>query len=102
MLEELHTREKVTMLMVSHSMDDMARLATRLIVMSEGRIVAQGTPREIFAREEMMTSVGLDVPEAARLCRVLREKGYDLPADLYRPEELKEHLLRLWKEAQRC
>jgi energy-coupling factor transport system ATP-binding protein len=102
MLEDLHARGNVTMLMVSHSMDDMARLATRLIVMSEGKIVAEGTPREIFAHEEMMTSIGLDVPEAARLCRALREKGYDLPADLYRPEEMKEQLLRLWKEAKGC
>ena len=102
MLEELHAKERVTTLMVSHSMDDMARLATRLIVMSEGKIVAQGTPREIFSQEDMMTSIGLDVPDAARLCRVLRDKGYDLPADLYQPDELKEHLLRLWKEAQTC
>ena len=102
MLEDLHAAGKVTMIMVSHSMDDMARLATRLIVMNEGRITATGTPREIFSRMDMMTSVGLDVPEAARLCAVLREKGYDLPADLYRPEELKEHLLRLWKEGSGC
>ena len=102
MLEELHRREHTTVIMVSHSMDDMARLASRLIVMSEGRIVTQGTPREIFSQAELMTSVGLDVPEAARLCRLLREKGYDLPPDLYRPEELKEHLLRLWKEARPC
>ena len=102
MLEELHTREHVTILMVSHSMDDMARLATRLIVMSEGKIAAEGTPREIFAREDMMTSIGLDVPDAARLCARLRAKGYDLPADLFRPEELKEQLLRLWKEGSAC
>ena len=102
MLEELHAREKVTILMVSHSMDDMARLAGRLIVMSEGRLVADGTPREIFAREEMMTSIGLGVPEAARLCACLRSRGYDLPADLFRPEELKEQLLRLWKEGSAC
>ena len=102
MLEDLHAKEHVTTLMVSHSMDDMARLATRLIVMSEGKIVAQGTPREIFSQEKMMTSIGLDVPDAARLGRVLREKGYDLPADLYRLDELKEHLLRLWKEAKTC
>ena len=102
MLEELHAAGHVTIIMVSHSMDDMARLATRLLVMSEGKIVAQGTPREIFAQADMMTSIGLDVPDAARLCRVLREKGYDLPADLYRPEELKEHLLRIWKEMQSC
>ena len=102
MLEELHARENVTILMVSHSMDDMARLATRLIVMSEGKIVAEGTPREIFARDDMMTSIGLDVPEAARLCAALRAKGYSLPADLFMPEELKEHLLRLWKEGSAC
>ena len=102
MLEELHAREHVTILMVSHSMDDMARLATRLIVMSEGKIVAEGTPREIFAQEDMMTSIGLDVPEAARLCARLRSLGYDLPADLFRPEELKEQLLRLWKGGSAC
>ncbi len=99
MLEELHTREKVTIVMVSHSMDDMARLATRLIVMAEGKILASGTPREIFAQEDMMVSAGLGVPEASRLCRALRAKGFDLPADLYRPEDLKEHLLRLWRQA---
>ena len=102
MLEELHQREHVTTLMVSHSMDDMARLAGRLLVMSEGKVVADGTPREIFAQEDMMTSIGLDVPEAARLCARLRAKGYDLPADLFRPEELREHLLRLWKEGSAC
>ena len=99
MLEELHARENVTIVMVSHSMDDMARLATRLIVMAEGKIIASGSPREIFAQEEMMVSAGLGIPEAARLCRALRAKGFDLPADLYRPEELKDHLLRLWKDS---
>ena len=102
MLEELHARENVTILMVSHSMDDMARLASRLIVMSDGKVVADGTPREIFMQEEMMTSIGLDIPEAARLCARLRAKGYDLPADLFRPEQLKEQLLRLWKEGSAC
>ncbi len=99
MLEELHSRDQVTVVMVSHSMDDMARLATRLIVMAEGKILASGTPREIFAREELMTSAGLGVPEAARLCGALRKKGLDLPPDLFRPDELKEHLLRLWRQA---
>ncbi len=102
MLEDLHARENVTILMVSHSMDDMARLASRLIVMSDGKVVADGTPREIFMQEEMMTSIGLDIPEAARLCARLRAKGYDLPADLFRPEQLKEQLLRIWKEGSAC
>ncbi|MBR6165429.1 MAG: energy-coupling factor transporter ATPase [Clostridia bacterium] len=97
MLEELHSREKTTIVMVSHSMDDMARLATRLVVMKDGKILATGTPREIFSREALMLSAGLGVPAASRLCGALRQKGFDLPADLYRMEELREHLLRLWR-----
>ncbi len=98
MLEELHSREKTTIVMVSHSMDDMARLATRLIVMGEGKIIASGSPRELFSKEKMMAAAGLGVPEAARLCSALRARKIDLPEDLYRPEELKEHLLRLWNQ----
>ncbi len=102
MLEELHGQQNTTIVMVSHSMDDMARLATRLLVMAEGKVVADGTPREIFSREEQMVSIGLGVPAAAQLCRRLIAAGYDLPPDLYRPEELRDHLLRLWKEARSC
>ena len=95
MLEELREQDRITILMVSHSMEDMARLATRLLVMSEGRLVADGSPREIFSKADLLTSIGLDVPEAAKLCTVL-------PADLYRPEELQDALLRLWKEGSSC
>ncbi len=102
MLEELHTRDHITVIMVSHSMDDMARLASRLLVFSDGQLIADGTPREIFTHESLMSSAGLDVPEAAKLCARLRKEGYPLPADLYRPEELREHLLRLWKEGSGC
>ena len=102
MLEDLRQREHTTIIMVSHSMEDMARLATRLLVFREGRLVADGSPRELFSSPERMTDLGLDVPAAARLNAALREKGYDLPADLYRMEELKAHLLRLWKEGAPC
>ena len=105
MLEDLHSRENVTIVMVSHSMDDMARLATRLIVMADGKIRATGTPREIFSQEEMMASAGLDIPAAAHLCRALRNKGIDLPPDLYREDELREHILKIWslrKEGSPC
>ena len=83
MLEDLHRNEHTTILMVSHSMDDMARLASRLLVFSRGKLVASGTPEEIFAH-------------------LLRQKGYDLPDRLYRAEDLRAHLLRLWKEGAAC
>ena len=102
MLEDLHRKENTTILMVSHSMDDMARLATRLIVMADGRLAMTGTPREVFARVDEMVSLGLDVPAAARLCRALRDRGVDLPADLYRADELKQAILSLWKEGSGC
>ena len=97
MVKDLHAAG-VTVVMVSHSMDDCARLATRMIVMSKGTVVASDTPRALFAQPEMMASVGLGVPEAAKLCQLLREKGLDLPNDLYTQEELQQHILRLWKE----
>ena len=98
MVKDLH-EAGVTVVMVSHSMDDCARLASRMIVMSKGTVVASDTPRNLFAQPEMMASVGLGVPEAAKLCAMLRDKGFDLPNDLYTQEELQEHILRLWKEA---
>ena len=98
MVKDLH-EAGVTVVMVSHSMDDCARLASRMIVMSKGTVVASDTPRNLFAQPEMMASVGLGVPEAAKLCAMLREKGLNLPNDLYTQEELQEHILRLWKEA---
>lgn len=99
MVKELHARGGVTVIMVSHSMDDIARLATRLIVMNKGRLAADGTPRELFRQVEMMESVGLGVPQAAKLCAELRRRGIDLPGDLYTLEDVRTHLLRLWKEA---
>ena len=98
MIQELHAKGGTTVIMVSHSMDDVARLATRLIVMSKGKLVATGTPREIFSQVEMMESIGLGVPEAAKLCAMLREKGIDVPNDLYTAEEVRDYILKLWKE----
>ena len=102
MVQELHAKGGTTVIMVSHSMDDVARLATRLVVMSKGELVATGTPREIFRQVDMMESIGLGVPEAARLCALLRQRGVKLPDDLYTPDELRDSLLALWKEAHPC
>lgn len=99
MVKQLHAQSGVTVIMVSHSMDDISRLATRLIVMNKGRLVADGTPRELFRQVGMMESVGLGVPQATKLCALLRKRGIDIPDDLYTIDQVREHLLRLWKEA---
>ncbi len=100
MLSELHREGGVTIIMVSHSMDDCAQLATRMIVMSKGELVMTDTPRNVFRQADTMRSIGLNVPEAAQLCANLRQAGLPLPEDLYTQEELHDHLLRLWREKQ--
>ncbi|MBQ6173136.1 MAG: energy-coupling factor transporter ATPase [Clostridia bacterium] len=100
-VRELH-QSGTTVVMVSHSMDDVARLATRVVVLAHGSLLADGTPREIFRQREMMEEAGLGVPEASRLVQALRARGLDLPDDLYTQDELYDHLLRLWKEANPC
>lgn len=100
MLQELHREGGVTIVMVSHSMDDCARLATRMIVMSKGELVLTDTPRNVFRQADLMRSIGLGVPEAAELCGRLRAAGLQLSDDLFTQEELHDHLLRLWKEKQ--
>ena len=99
MVRELH-REGTTVVMVSHSMEDVASLATRMVVLSHGRLATQGAPREVFKQRELMAEAGLDIPEAAKLCQALIARGVPLPEDLYLQDELREHLARLWKEAR--
>ena len=99
MVRELH-QEGTTVVMVSHSMEDVARLATRLVVLAHGRLVATGAPAEIFRDREMMEEIGLGVPEAVRLCQALRQRGLPLPEGICTQEEAQDCLLRLWKEAK--
>ncbi len=101
MIRDLHAAGGLTVIMVSHSMDDISTLATRLIVMSKGEVVLTGTPREVFRQQELMQSIGLGVPQAAQLAHALRKEGYDLPDDLYTLSELHDAIMRLaGKEAE--
>ena len=103
MIRELHGAGGLTVVMVSHNMDDISSLATRLVVMSRGKMVLTGTPREVFQHRELLHSIGLGIPQAAELTQQLIAEGYPLPADLYTPEEVAEALLKLpRKEEKAC
>ena len=103
MIRELHGAGGLTVVMVSHNMDDISSLATRLVVMSRGRMVLTGEPRQVFQHRELLSSIGLGVPQAAELTQQLIAEGYPLPADLYTPEEVAEALLKLpRKEEKAC
>lgn len=78
----------VTVVMVSHSMDDVGKYCDRLYVLNHGKIEFEGTPAEIFRHGEELRKIGLDVPECAKLAFVLREQGFDIPEDAYSQKDL--------------
>lgn len=91
LVKELNREKKITILMVTHHMEEVL-LADRIIVMSEGKIVSDGTPKEVFSKVEMLKSLGLEVPYAAELAYELRKEGVPLSDEIITKEELVEEL----------
>ena len=84
-VERLNRETGMTVILITHHMDEAAR-ADRVIAMSEGRIVADGTPQAVFAQEPLLRSVGLDVPQTEQLLLELKRRGVDIPTDALTPE----------------
>ena len=78
-IENYRKVKNATIMMVSHSMNDVARLTDRLLVMKDGKLAMDGSPEQVFARAEELLEYGLDIPEITRLFLQLREKGLDVP-----------------------
>ena len=89
LISDLHRESGATIVMVSHSMDDVAALAERVIVMNHGCVAMDGTPREVFSKGEELRAIGLDVPQAVELAQKLREKGFDIPEGIYQMDEVR-------------
>ena len=75
MVGEIHRREKNTIILVSHNMNDVARLSDRILVMSGGKLEMNGTPQEIFSREEEVKSMGLALPDSMEILSRLKKAG---------------------------
>ena len=86
-----------TVLIVSHSMEDMARYCDDVVVMADAKVVMQGERREVFSHAELLIGSSLDVPDITRLALRLREKGIPLPKDLYTVEDTRAAILTLLK-----
>jgi len=101
LIKKLHEEAGTTIVMVSHSMDDVASLAERVIVMNHGEIAMDGAPRDVFSCGEELRGMGLDVPQAVQLAGKLRSRGFDIPEGVYRIEEIREAILKVaGKEAK--
>ena len=91
-----------TVLLVSHSMDDVARLADRLIVFRGGKVAMDGTPAEVFDRAPELKDMGLTVPAATEIALALRARGVEIPESIYTTKYLMKLLLSLREGEQPC
>ena len=91
-----------TVLLVTHDMDDAAKIADRLIVFHEGAVAMDGTPDEVFSRQRELVEMGLDVPQSAAIADALRARGVALPASIYTLDQLRAALLALAKGVAGC
>ena len=98
---EYHRRSGSTVIIVSHNMDDTARIAERIIAFDHGRVAMDGTPEEIFSEPERLEAMGLDVPRATSLAMALKSAGVPLDGSIYTHGQLLSAVLRA-KEARGC
>lgn len=97
LLRSLHESRGLTLVMVSHSMTDVARLCRRVLVMNQGRLAMDGTPGEVFSRSEELEAMGLGLPRAAALALSLREAGFPISDGLWRMEDVEQAILAVLK-----
>jgi len=94
----MHKSLGITVVLVSHSMDDAARLCQRIFVMNQGQIVLSGTPSEVFSQGEMLVDIGLDIPQISKLMTELNKIEPDISAGIFTLEEATGALLDLAKK----
>lgn len=81
MVADIHKRENNITIFVSHNMNDIARMSDQVLVIDKGRLAMDGTPSEVFRREEELKAMGLALPDATEIVSQLRKRGMELPAD---------------------
>ena len=86
-IRQLHRQTGLTVILVSHSMEDVAEYVDRVIAMNDGRIVLDGTPRQVFSQRDTLLSIGLAVPQITELAYQLRARGFALPEAVITLEE---------------
>jgi len=101
-IRDYHRNKGKTIILVSHSMDEIARNVDRILVLKSARVLMSGAPSEVFQQAGELLSAGLDVPQITRVARVLKERGLPIDPAVYTVEALEEQLLALRKGGGVC
>lgn len=92
-IRDFQRKSGTSVVIVSHSMEDMAMYCDKIVVMSHGQIILEGEPKDVFSQAKLLQSAGLDVPEISKIITALREKGVKIPRDIYTVDGAYEALL---------
>lgn len=93
-IAKLHEKYRLTIILVSHSMEDIAKLVDRIIVMNKGRIALDGIPEEVFKHSQELDEMGLAVPNISKLMKKLKLAGMDVSEDIFTVDKAKEAILK--------
>ena len=96
-LWEYGKKSGTTVILVSHSMEDMAHYCDRVVVMNDASVYMEGDVNEVFSRAEMLERIGLDVPEIAKIAAILRSRGVPILGNIYTVSDVRDALLPLLK-----
>ena len=102
LIRDLHEKRGTTVILVTHSMEDAARVASRLVVMKHGKIFMTGTPAEVFSRAEELEQSGLTVPQVTRIMLELQKRGLPVKANCFTIEQAMVQLLACRIGGKRC
>lgn len=94
-IDLLRQKRNITIILVSHSMDDIAAHADRVLVMNKGQIVLDDEPRKVFKEYKMLYDMGLDIPSVTKLMLRLKQKGYDVNTEIFSIEEATKEILAI-------
>ncbi len=93
-IKTLFIKEGITIILVSHSMEDVARLVDRILVMDKGKLVMDDTTREVFKRANELEKIGLGIPQITKFMKTLKDKGNDIDDNILTVEEAKEEIMK--------
>ena len=96
LIAKMHKEQKITVILVSHSMEDVANYVQRIIVMNDGEVMYDGTPKEVFRHYKELEEVGLAAPQVTYLMHELKEQGIPADLDATTVEEAKRSILELF------
>ena len=101
-IQDYHRAKNASVVLVSHSMEEIARNVDRIVVLSDSHVFMEGTPSQVFARADELEQVGLDIPQVTKVALALRRRGLPVDTAVYTVEALRDALLRKEGGADAC